>query len=166
MKAEVLVSPLQGEIKPIETAADPSFASKSLGSGFVIVPEKGEVVSPVAGTVETVFPSGHAIGIVSDTGIEVLIHIGIDTVELEGAGFKPLVEKGQRVAQGEKILEVDLAKVTEAGYSIESFVTVTNSDQFLDVLSQQEGHVKINDNVMTVIPFNNQAETINLAEVN
>lgn len=166
VKSEVLVSPLQGEIKPIEQATDASFASKALGSGFVIVPEKGEVVSPVTGTVETVFPSGHAIGIISDTGIEVLIHIGIDTVELEGQGFKPLVEKGQSVVQGEKILEVDLEKVAEAGYSIESFVTVTNSDQFLDVLSQQEGHVKLNDKVMTVIPFNNQAETINLAEVN
>jgi PTS system beta-glucosides-specific IIC component len=166
VKSEVLVSPLQGEIKPIEQAADPSFASKALGSGFVIVPEKGEVVSPVTGTVETIFPSGHAIGIVSDTGIEVLIHIGIDTVELEGQGFNPLVEKGQSVVQGEKILEVDLEKVAEAGYSIESFVTVTNSDQFLDVLSQQEGHVKLNDKVMTVIPFNNQAEAINLAEVN
>jgi PTS system beta-glucosides-specific IIC component len=166
VKSEVLVSPLTGEIKPIEQAADPSFASKALGSGFVIVPEKGEVVSPVTGKVETVFPSGHAIGIVSDTGIEVLIHIGIDTVELEGQGFHPLVEKGQSVVQGEKILEVDLEKVTEAGYSIESFVTVTNSDQFLDVLSQQEGHVKLNDKVMTVIPFNNQAEAINLAEVN
>lgn len=166
VKAEVLVSPLTGEIKPIEQAADPSFASKALGSGFVIVPEKGEVVSPVTGTVETVFPSGHAIGIISDTGIEVLIHIGIDTVELEGQGFKPLVEKGQSVVQGEKILEVDLEKITDAGYSIESFVTVTNSDQFLDVLSQQEGHVKVNDKVMTVIPFNNQAEEINLAEVN
>lgn len=166
VKAEVLVSPLEGEIKPIETAADPSFASKALGNGFVIIPEKGDVVSPVSGTVETVFPSGHAIGLVSDTGIEVLIHIGIDTVELEGNGFKPLVEKGQSVAQGEKILEVDLGKIAEAGYSIESFVTVTNSDQFLDILSQQEGHVKIKDKVMTVIPFNNQAETINLAEVN
>ena len=166
VKSEVLGSPLTGEIKPIEQAADPSFASKALGSGFVIVPEKGEVVSPVTGTVETIFPSGHAIGIVSDTGIEVLIHIGIDTVELEGQGFKPLVEKGQSVVQGEKILEVDLEKVAEAGYSIESFVTVTNSDQFLDVLSQQEGHVKLNDKVMTVIPFNNQAEAINLAEVN
>ena len=166
VKSEVLVSPLTGEIKPIEQAADPSFASKALGSGFVIVPAKGEVVSPVTGTVETVFPSGHAIGIISDTGIEVLIHIGIDTVELEGQGFKPLVEKGQSVVQGEKILEVDLERVSEAGYSIESFVTVTNSDQFLDVLSQQEGHVKLNDKVMTVIPFNNQAEAINLAEVN
>jgi beta-glucoside PTS system EIICBA component len=166
VKSEVLFSPLTGEIKPIEQAADPSFASKALGSGFVIVPEEGEVVSPVTGTVETVFPSGHAIGIVSDTGIEVLIHIGIDTVELEGQGFYPLVEKGQSVVQGEKILEVDLEKVAEAGYSIESFVTVTNSDQFLDVLSQQEGHVKLNDKVMTVIPFNNQAEAINLAEVN
>ncbi|MBO0455706.1 PTS glucose transporter subunit IIA [Enterococcus hulanensis] len=166
VKSEVLVSPLEGEIKPIESAADPSFASKSLGSGFVIIPEKGEVVSPVSGTVETVFPSGHAIGIVSDTGIEVLIHIGIDTVELEGAGFTPLVEKGQKVTQGEKILTVDLEKVVESGYSIESFVTVTNSSQFLDVLCQQEGHVKRRDKVMTVIPFNNQAETINLAEVN
>lgn len=102
MKSEVLVSPLQGEIKPIEQATDASFASKALGSGFVIVPEKGEVVSPVTGTVETVFPSGHAIGIISDTGIEVLIHIGIDTVELEGQGFKPLVEKDNLLFKARK----------------------------------------------------------------
>lgn len=165
VKAEILVSPLEGQIKPIETAADPSFASKALGSGFVVIPEKGDVVSPVNGTIETVFPSGHAIGIVSDTGIEVLIHIGIDTVELDGAGFTPLVEKGQSVVQGEKILEVDLEKITEAGYSIESFVTVTNSDQFLDVLCQQDGSIKFNDKVLTVIPFNNQTELNNLAEV-
>lgn len=165
VKAEILVSPLEGQIKPIETAADPSFASKALGSGFVVIPEKGDVVSPVNGTIEAVFPSGHAIGIVSDTGIEVLIHIGIDTVELDGAGFTPLVEKGQSVVQGEKILEVDLEKITEAGYSIESFVTVTNSDQFLDVLCQQDGSIKFNDKVLTVIPFNNQTELNNLAEV-
>lgn len=165
VKAEILVSPLEGQIKPIETAADPSFASKALGSGFVVIPEKGDVVSPVNGTIETVFPSGHAIGIISDTGIEVLIHIGIDTVELDGAGFTPLVEKGQSVVQGEKILEVDLEKITKAGYSIESFVTVTNSDQFLDVLCQQDGSIKFNDKVLTVIPFNNQTELNNLAEV-
>lgn len=165
VKAEILVSPLEGQIKPIETAADPSFASKALGSGFVVIPEKGDVVSPVNGTIETVFPSGHAIGIVSDTGIEVLIHIGIDTVELDGAGFTPLVEKGQSVVQGEKILEVDLEKITKAGYSIESFVTVTNSDQFLDVLCQQDGSIKFNDKILTVIPFNNQTEHNNLAEV-
>lgn len=165
VKAEILVSPLEGQIKPIETAADPSFASKALGSGFVVIPEKGDVVSPVNGTIETVFPSGHAIGIISDTGIEVLIHIGIDTVELDGAGFTPLVEKGQSVVQGEKILEVDLEKITEAGYSIESFVTVTNSDQFLDVLCQQDGSIKFNDKVLTVIPFNKQTELNNLAEV-
>ncbi|OJG64603.1 PTS system, beta-glucoside-specific IIABC component [Enterococcus malodoratus] len=165
VKAEILVSPLEGQIKPIETAADPSFASKALGSGFVVIPEKGDVVSPVNGTIETVFPSGHAIGIISDTGIEVLIHIGIDTVELDGAGFTPLVEKGQSVVQGEKILEVDLEKITKAGYSIESFVTVTNSDQFLDVLCQQDGSIKFNDKILTVIPFNNQTELNNLAEV-
>lgn len=158
VQAEVLVSPLTGRIKPIESAADPSFSSKALGKGFVVTPETGEVVSPVAGTVEAIFPSGHAIGITSDTGIEVLIHIGIDTVELDGLGFKPQVKQGQLVKQGEKILEVDLEKITESGFSIESFVTVTNTDQFLDVLCQLDGRVNVNDKVMTVIPFNNQTE--------
>ncbi|MBM7711082.1 beta-glucoside-specific PTS transporter subunit IIABC [Enterococcus xiangfangensis] len=165
VKTEFLISPLEGQIKPIESAADPSFASKALGNGFIIVPEKGEVVSPVSGVIKTVFPSGHAIGITSDTGIDVLIHIGIDTVELEGKGFKPFVKKGQTVTQGEKILEVDLKKVINAGYSVETFVTVTNSNQFLDILCQQNGSVKIKDKVMTVIPFNNQIESKNLAEV-
>lgn len=166
VKAESLISPLEGELKLIQEATDPSFASKSLGKGVVVIPTKGEVVSPIAGRVETVFPSGHAIGIVSDTGIEVLIHIGIDTVQMAGEGFMPLVKKGQSVAQGEKILMVDLERIKQAGYSIESYVTITNSDQFLDVLCQQNGHVKIKDTAMTVIPFNNQAEVINLVEAN
>ncbi|MBV7392378.1 beta-glucoside-specific PTS transporter subunit IIABC [Enterococcus sp. ALS3] len=165
INVENVTAPIEGEIKPIESASDPGFASKSLGNGFVIIPQKGIVVSPVSGKVEAVFPSGHAVGIISDTGIELLIHIGIDTVNLEGQGFKVLVEKNQEVTQGEKIIEFDIQKIIDAGYSIESFVTVTNSDKFLDVICQQEGYVHINDNVMTVIPFNNQSEEIKLVEV-
>ncbi|MEO1769212.1 beta-glucoside-specific PTS transporter subunit IIABC [Candidatus Enterococcus ferrettii] len=166
VKTEVIVAPVTGELKPIESSADETFASKALGNGIVIVPKNGEIISPVNGTIETVFPSGHAIGIVSDTGIEILIHIGIDTVELEGEGFKPLVKKGQTVVQGEKILEVDLEKVQAAGYSVESLIAVTNTDQFLDVMSEQAGNIKAGEKILTVIPFNNQMEFNNLAEVN
>ena len=166
VKTEVIVAPVTGELKPIESSADETFASKALGNGIVIVPKNGEIISPVNGTIETVFPSGHAIGIVSDTGIEILIHIGIDTVELEGEGFKPLVKKGQTVVQGEKILEVDLEKIKAAGYSVESLIAVTNTDQFLDVMSEQAGNIKAGEKILTVIPFNNQTEFNNLAEVN
>jgi PTS system beta-glucosides-specific IIC component len=133
---------------------------------LMILPESGDVVSPVNGVVETVLPSGHAIGIISDTGIEVLIHIGIDTVELEGQGFTPLVEKGQSVVQGEKLLEVDLAKVKAAGYSTETIVVVTNTDHFLDVICEQEGNIKAGEKLLTVVPFNNETELANLVEVN
>lgn len=166
VKTEVITAPVTGELKPIESATDATFASKALGNGIVIIPKNGEIVSPVNGTIETVFPSGHAIGIVSDTGIEILIHIGIDTVELEGEGFKPLVKKGQKVVQGEKILEVDLEKVKAAGYSVESLITVTNTDQFLDVMSETAGNIKAGEKILTVIPFNNQTEFNSLAEVN
>ncbi|MGX7264778.1 beta-glucoside-specific PTS transporter subunit IIABC [Enterococcus crotali] len=166
VKAEVLVSPLKGQLKPIECSSDATFASKALGNGIVIIPENGEVISPVSGVVETVFPSGHAIGIISDTGIEILIHIGIDTVELEGKGFTPLVKKGQSVVQGEKIAEVDLEQVKAAGYSTESIVVVTNTAHFLDVICEPEGKIKRKEKILTVIPFNNQTEIENLVEVN
>ncbi|MEI5990560.1 hypothetical protein A5881_002065 [Enterococcus termitis] len=166
VKAEVLVSPLKGQLKPIESSSDATFASKALGNGIVIIPENGEVISPVSGVVETVFPSGHAIGIISETGIEILIHIGIDTVELEGKGFTPLVKKGQSVVQGEKIAEVDLEQVKAAGYSTESIVVVTNTAHFLDVICEPEGKIKRKEKILTVIPFNNQTEIANLVEVN
>ncbi|MFD2307175.1 beta-glucoside-specific PTS transporter subunit IIABC [Enterococcus termitis] len=166
VKTEVVTSPMKGQLKPIESSSDATFASKALGKGLVLLPESGDVVSPVNGVVETVLPSGHAIGIISDTGIEVLIHIGIDTVELEGQGFTPLVEKGQSVVQGEKLLEVDLAKVKAAGYSTETIVVVTNTDHFLDVICEQEGNIKVGEKLLTVVPFNNETELANLVEVN
>lgn len=166
VKAEVLVSPLKGQLKTIESSSDATFASKALGNGIVIIPENGEVISPVTGVVETVFPSGHAIGIISETGIEILIHIGIDTVELEGKGFTPLVKKGQSVVQGEKIAEVDLEQVKAAGYSTESIVVITNTAHFLDVICEPEGKIKRKEKILTVIPFNNQTEIANLVEVN
>jgi PTS system beta-glucosides-specific IIC component len=166
VKTEVIASPISGNLKAIEDATDETFASKLLGKGIVIMPESGKIIAPVTGTVETIFPSGHAIGIVSNTGIEILIHIGIDTVELEGDGFKSLVKKGQKIVQGEKILEVDLEKVKEAGYSIESLVTVTNTNQYLDVISEQPGKIKAGEKILTVIPFSNQTELNGLVEVN
>lgn len=162
VQSETVVSPLNGQLKPIENASDVTFASKALGNGVLIIPEDGQVLSPIDGIVETVFPSGHAIGVVTDTGIEVLIHIGIDTVELDGQGFKVLVEKGQTVVQGQPLLEADLDLIKEAGYSIETVMTITNTDHFLDVICQQEGIIKAGDRVLTVIPFNNQTELVSL----
>lgn len=162
VQSETVVSPLNGQLKPIENASDVTFASKALGNGVLIIPEDGQVLSPTDGIVETVFPSGHAIGVVTDTGIEVLIHIGIDTVELDGQGFKVLVEKGQTVVQGQPLLEADLDLIKEAGYSTETVMTITNTDHFLDVICQQEGIIKAGDRVLTVIPFNNQTELVSL----
>lgn len=166
VKTEIVVAPISGELKSIEKSTDAIFASKALGNGVVILPKDGKFVAPVDGTVKKVFPGGHAIELVSNSGIEVLIHVGVDTVELGGKGFKSLVKEGQVVVQGEQILEADLEKIEQAGYSTESFVTIKNTDQFLDVISETDSIIHKGKKILTVIPFNHQIELADLAEVN
>ena len=106
--SEVFVSPLKGEAKLITETPDPTFAQKMMGDGIVIFPEAGDVYAPCDATIQFVFDTKHAIGMTSSEGIEILIHAGIDTVKLGGKGFKVLVENGQKVAKGDKLMEIDL----------------------------------------------------------
>ena len=127
--AEV-VSPLAGQVKPLSQATDPVFSSGVMGEGVVIEPSQGELVSPVNGTVTVLFPTKHAVGIVSEEGVEMLMHIGMDTVSLDGKGFEAHVEQGDKVVVGQQLISFDMDVIKEAGLVTETPVIITNQDDF------------------------------------
>ena len=127
--AEV-VSPLAGQVKPLSQATDPVFSSGVMGQGIVIEPSQGELVSPVNGTVTVLFPTKHAVGIVSEEGVEMLMHIGMDTVSLDGKGFEAHVEQGDKVVVGQQLISFDMDVIKKAGLVTETPVIITNQDDF------------------------------------
>ena len=127
--AEV-VSPLAGQVKPLSQATDPVFSSGVMGQGVVIEPSQGELVSPVNGTVTVLFPTKHAVGIVSEEGIEMLMHTGMDTVSLDGKGFVAHVEQGDKVVVGQQLISFDMDVIKKAGLVTETLVIITNQDDF------------------------------------
>lgn len=145
-----LTSPLAGTVKSLSEATDPVFASGVMGQGVLIDPSEGKLVAPFAGTVSVLFPTKHAVGLVSDAGVEVLIHIGMDTVSLDGKGFEAHIKQGDRVAAGADLISFDLAVIKEAGLIAETPVIVTNQDQFQpDAVGSLPRVVKRGDNLLT-----------------
>ena len=123
-------SPLKGRVIPLSEVKDEAFASGILGQGAAIVPEEGVLYAPADGTISAFFPTGHAVGMSTDEGLELLLHVGMDTVQLEGKGFKPLVQAGDRVKRGQKLLEFDINLIEKAGYSTVTPVLVANYQNF------------------------------------
>ncbi|MDQ8446624.1 glucose PTS transporter subunit IIA [Enterococcus faecium] len=148
---EIVKTPIQGQIAPLKAAKDAAFAQGTLGRGILIYPEKGEVRAPFDGTVMTLFPTKHAIGMVSETGLELLIHVGLDTVQLEGKYFESLVQQGERVKQGDLLLRFDKKKIEKEGYSLETPVIVTNYMDYLDILENQGETVGPDDALITAL---------------
>ena len=147
--AEV-VSPLAGQVKPLSQATDPVFSSGVMGQGVVIEPSQGELVSPVNGTVTVLFPTKHAVGIVSEEGVEMLMHIGMDTVSLDGKGFEAHVEQGDKVVVGQQFISFDMDVIKEAGLVTETPVIITNQDDFqADVEGDLPRDIKRGDVLMT-----------------
>ncbi|PFG15620.1 PTS system beta-glucoside-specific IIA component (Glc family) /PTS system beta-glucoside-specific IIB component (Glc family) /PTS system beta-glucoside-specific IIC component (Glc family) [Propionicimonas paludicola] len=132
-------APMNGELIGLSQVKDKVFAAGALGKGVAVVPTSGEVYAPVAGTVVSAFPTGHAFGIKTDDDLEVLVHIGIDTVALNGKGFTSTVTQGQKVATGDLLASVDLESVKAAGYDPTTVMVITNSAKFAAVLPA-EGH--------------------------
>ncbi len=132
MKAEAgkLYAPFKGTVKPVTEAADAMFASKAMGDGIVIEPEDGVLVSPVNGEIMMIFPTKHAIGLKADDGEEILIHVGLDTVSLEGKPFEVLVKDGDKVKAGQPLMEVDLEAIRAAGLKTETPMIITNQIPF------------------------------------
>lgn len=149
-----ITSPLAGEVKELSQATDPVFAQGLMGRGVVIVPSQGELVSPVNGTVTVFFPTKHAIGILSDEGVEILMHIGMDTVNLEGKGFEGYVSQGDKVKVGDKLISFDIDMIKKAGYVTETPVIITNSDKYqVEVLEQLPWVVERGSQLMNVKPL-------------
>ncbi|RWZ51303.1 PTS glucose transporter subunit IICBA [Halobacillus fulvus] len=139
------VSPIKGKVLPITEVPDQVFSGKMMGDGFAIEPEDGKIVSPVHGKVLNVFPTKHAIGLEADNGMEILIHIGIDTVGLKGEGFTALISEGDEVKQGQALMEVDLDYVKENAPSIVTPIVFTNLAEGQSVEVKASGHVNHND---------------------
>lgn len=151
LEKEIVVSPIKGEVLNLSDIEDAAFSSGVLGQGVAIIPSDGKVAAPVDGVVTTLFPSLHAIGILSDEGVEVLIHIGLNTVQLEGKGFEACIKQGDRITKGQTILKFDIDVIKEAGYSVVTPIVITNSSQFLDVVQTESKNIELEDNLITVI---------------
>lgn len=123
-----LVAPINGEVIALEDVPDPVFSEKMMGAGLAIRPTTGEVVSPVTGKIIQVFPTKHAIGILADNGAEILIHIGLETVNLKGEGFTAYVEEGDKVKQGDVLVRFDMDIVQKKAKSMITPVIITNTD--------------------------------------
>lgn len=150
-KEEIIASPLTGRVLPLEDTPDEVFSSGALGKGITIEPTIGKVVAPTNGIVSALFETEHAIGITTDLGAELLIHIGIDTVEMEGLGFKALVAKDQNVEAGQTLIEFDIDAIKTAGYSPLVPIIVTNTDQYTEVVLTSEEQVTDGDYLLTTI---------------
>jgi len=145
-----IVSPLAGQVKELSQATDPVFSSGVMGQGLVIEPSEGELVSPVNGTVTVLFPTKHAVGIVSDEGVEMLMHIGMDTVGLDGKGFEAHIEQGDHVTIGQKLISFDMDVIKAAGLVTETPIIITNQDAFVaDIRGEYPSHIKRGDKLMT-----------------
>ncbi|MEJ1307960.1 PTS glucose transporter subunit IIA [Latilactobacillus sakei] len=125
-ETDVFYAVANGELIDIENVDDPTFAQKMLGDGYAVVPTDGKIVAPVDGTIMTIFPTKHAIGIKTTNGLEVLVHMGIDTVELNGAPFEVAVEEGQTIKHGDLLATVDLDQIVATGKQTAMMVIITN----------------------------------------
>lgn len=147
---EEIYSPIIGKAVSLSETGDEAFSSRALGEGIAIIPEEGKVYSPVDGTISSLFPTKHAIGITSDLGGEILIHVGIDTVNLEGKYFKNLVEENQKVKQGELLIEFDIPEIEKAGYKTITPVIVVNSDEMEVNILKENTKINLNDKILAL----------------
>ncbi len=144
VKNEVIASPLKGKVKNLGDIDDTAFASGALGQGVAIEPSQGKLFAPVSGTVTALFPTHHAIGITSDEGAEVLIHIGMDTVQLDGKHFTAHIEQGDRVERNQLLIEFDMNGIKKDGFDLTTPVVITNHNQF-EITTINEQEVKSQD---------------------
>ena len=148
-KKEAVYSPLEGKLIPMEEVPDETFASKVLGDGVAVIPKSGKVYAPFDGQIMMIYDTKHAIGLVSEDGIELLIHIGINTVELNGKYFEAKAENGQKVKKGDLLLEFDIDDIQKAGYSIVTPVIVNNSADYGDLKLHTSGDVKPGEKIIS-----------------
>lgn len=144
-------APVRGECIPISEVTDKTFAEEILGKGIAIKPADGKIYAPADGVVNTVFPTGHAIGMSTTDGVEILIHVGLDTVALKGKFFKCLVTGDQSVHKGELLLEADIKEISKVGYDTVTMMVICNSNDFSRVDCKTKGTVEVGEKVITCI---------------
>lgn len=149
--AQNLTAPVSGSIVSLKDVNDHTFSSEVMGKGIAIKPTGNTIVSPCSGTISALFETGHAVGITTDDGLELLIHIGVDTVNLKGKYFKSLVTKGQKIKTNEPLIEFDSQSITQAGYDDIVIVIVTNSNDYLDVIPTNKDQVTVSDFLMGIL---------------
>lgn len=150
-KSEALVSPLKGDVIALSEVKDEAFSTGALGQGLAIVPSEGKLYAPCDGEITTFFPTGHAIGITTEKGAEILMHVGMDTVKLDGDGFAPKKQQGDKVKKGELLLEFDIEKIKRAGLETTTPVIITNSDDYSDVAVTEPKTVNPGDEIMNLL---------------
>lgn len=133
----VIASPLHGDVLPLETIKDAAFASGALGNGVAIEPTEGKLFAPFSGNVSALFPTNHAVGLTTDDGAEILIHIGMDTVKLNGRHFTSRVAQGDRVEKGQVLIEFDIEAIKAEGFAVTTPVVVTNQLPYQLVTTKQ-----------------------------
>lgn len=146
-----IASPIKGKVLKLESMKDDAFASGVLGKGAAILPEDGNVFAPADGVVSTLFPTLHALGLETDDGVEILIHIGMDTVQLEGEGFEAMVKQGDRVQKGQLLVKFDMEFIESKGFCLETPVIVANTDDFLDVVETAGEQIVPGENLLKVL---------------
>ncbi|WP_416151684.1 beta-glucoside-specific PTS transporter subunit IIABC [Salipaludibacillus sp. HK11] len=146
-----IASPIKGQVVPLQNVSDQVFSSEAMGKGVAILPTEGKVYAPVNGVVTTLFKTKHAIGITSENGVEILIHVGIDTVQLDGEHFAAHIEQGATIKSGDLLLEFNVDKIKEAGYDVITPIIVTNHDELGEVKITEKETVEANENMMTIL---------------
>ena len=151
VKQEVISSPLKGKLTELKNVEDEAFACGALGKGIAIMPTEGKVVAPADGVLTTFFPTGHAMGITTNNGAEILIHVGMDTVKLEGKHFTLKAKQGDVIKKGQVLLEFDINAIEKEGYSLITPVIITNSDNYLDVIESDKKEIDFKEDLLTVV---------------
>lgn len=151
LNKDSIMTPLAGKLIELSKSEDEAFASGALGVGVAIIPNEGIVLSPIEGIVTTLFPTLHAIGITGDNGVEMLIHVGINTVQLDGKGFEAHIKEGERVKIGDKLVSFDIEFIKSSGYSLTTPILVTNPEEFLEIIPVEEREINFNEKIMSVI---------------
>lgn len=146
-KENVLAAPAKGKCIPISEVADPTFAEGIMGQGMAIKPADGKFYAPADGTISTIFP--HAVGMTTTDGAEILIHVGLDTVQLKGQFYSSKVEEGQSVRKGDLLLEADLEEISKAGYDTVTPILICNSDAYSKIECKNSGTAEPGEDVIT-----------------
>lgn len=145
-----ILSPLSGEVIPVTEVNDPTFSQEMLGRGVAIKPSAGLVASPINGEVSTVFDTLHAIGLTSSDGVEMLIHIGMDTVKLKGEHFSAVVKTGDAVKIGDELIHFDMEALKDKGIDLTTPVIICNPDDYKEIKMQTHKQVSAGENIMTL----------------